>query len=183
MLYFVGLASYFILPTPIKMAISKDKKVEVIDKLKGAFKGAGSLVFVNFKGLSVGDTTNLRHALKEEGVSYTVAKKTLTKRALESEDFTGDMPELPGELALAWGEDLVTPAREIYNFKRKFPENLKILGGVFEKRYMNASEMEEIALIPTLEVLHGKFVNIINSPIQRFAIALGQIAEKTKTSA
>lgn len=159
------------------MAISKAKKGEVIDKLKSAFKSAGSLVFVNFRGLKVSDSTAMRRALKGEGVSYTVAKKTLTARALEEGKFEGTQPELPGELALAWGEDLVAPARGVYGFQKKFPENLKILGGVFEGRFMTALEMEDIAKIPGMETLRGMFVNIINSPIQRVTIALDQIAK------
>ena len=160
------------------MAITRAKKGEVVEKLKKAFKDAKSLVFVNFRGLNVANVTQMRRALKSEGVSYTVAKKTLTKRALAEEGFKGVEPVLEGELALAWGEDPVAPARGIYGFQKKFPENLKIMGGVFEGRFMTAVEMEEIAKIPTLEVLRGKFVNIINSPIQRWVIALGQIAEQ-----
>ena|SRR3989344_84831 len=159
------------------MAINKVQKGEVVEKLQKAFKSAKSLVFVNFRGLSVGNATAMRRALKDEGVSYTVAKKTLTNRALDGEKFTGTKPELVGELALAWGEDLVAPARGVYTFQKKFPESLKIMGGVFEGRFMTGFEMEEIAKIPTLEVLRGKFVNIINSPIQRFAIALNEIAK------
>lgn len=161
----------------LQMAITKQKKGEIVDKLTAAFKNAGSLVFVNFKGLSVGNTTELRQELKKQGVSYTVAKKTLTGRALDAEKFEGEKPELPGELALAWGEDLVAPAREVYTFQKKFPENLNILGGVFEGRYMSKSEIEGIATIPPTPVLRGMFVNIINSPIQRFAIALNEIAK------
>ena len=161
------------------MAISKAKKGEVVKKLRAAFKEAKSLVFVNFRGLKVADATSMRRALKSLGVSYTVAKKTLTKLALEGEKFKGIEPALEGELALAWGEDLVAPAREIYSFQKKFPESLKIMGGVFEGRFMTAIEMEEIAKIPTLEVLRGMFVNIINSPIQRLAVVLNEIS-KTK---
>lgn len=160
------------------MAITRAKKTEVVDKLRSAFKDAKSLVFVNFKGLTVGNTTEMRRALKGENVSYTVAKKTLTKKALEGEKFEGTVPELEGELALAWGDDLVAPARGVYAFQKKFAENLKILGGVFEGRYMTASEMVEIAKIPGFDVLRGKFVNIINSPIQRFVIGLSEIAKK-----
>lgn len=159
------------------MAISRAKKVEVVEKLKKAFKSAKSLVFVNFHGLNVANATSMRRALKSEGISYTVAKKTLTKRALAEEKFKGVEPALDGELALAWGEDLVAPAREVYGFHKKFPESLKIMGGVFEGRFMTALEMEEIAQIPTLEVLRGKFVNIVNSPIQRFIIGLNEIAK------
>jgi len=159
------------------MAISKAKKGEIVTKLGKAIKDAKSLVFVNFHGLKVSDTTNLRRELKKEGVSYQVSKKTLTRRVLDTEKFSGEQPALDGELAMAWGEDLVAPARGIYNFAKKFPEALKILGGVFEGKYMSASEMTEIASIPPIEVLRGKFVNIINSPIQRLAVALGEVAK------
>jgi|SRR3989344_1086522 len=160
------------------MAISKQKKGEIVEKLKGAFKGAASVVFVNFKGLTVGNTTLMRRTLKGEGISYTVAKKTLTNRALEDAKLLGEKPELPGELSVAWSNDLVAPAREVYNFVKKFPENLKILGGIFDGRYMSSTEMLGIAQIPSMDVLRGKFVNIINSPIQRFAIALNEVAKK-----
>lgn len=163
------------------MAITKAKKKEVLSKLSDAFKSAKSLVFVNFKGLSVGKTTDLRNALRKEGVSYSVAKKTLTKKALEDAKYEGEKPNLEGELALAWSEDLITPAREVFVFQKKFPDNLKILGGVFEGKYMSKSEIEGIAKIPVTPVLRGMFVNIINSPIQRMVIALGEIA-KTKNS-
>ena len=161
------------------MAINRAKKGEIVDKLKKAFKDAKSLVFVNFHGLKVSDATQMRRALKGESVSYMVAKKTLTARALEGEKFLGTAPTLDGELAMAWGDDLVAPARGVYGFQKKFPENLKIMGGVFEGRFMSALEMVEIAQIPTLDVLRGKFVNIINSPIQRFVIGLSEIS-KTK---
>ncbi len=159
------------------MAISKEKKQEVVEKLTKALKSAKSLVFVNFHGLNVSGVNEMRRALRNEGISYTVAKKTLTRRVLDAEKFEGTAPELEGELALAWGEDLVAPARGVHVFQKKFPEGLKILGGIFEGRYMSKAEMEGIATIPSLEVLRGKFVNIINSPIQRTAIALNEIAK------
>lgn len=159
------------------MAITRAKKEEVVEKLRKAFKDAKSLVFVNFRGLNVTNVTQMRRALRDEGVSYTVAKKTLTKLALEGEKFKGVEPALDGELALAWGEDLIAPARGIYGFQKKFPESLKIMGGVFEGCFMTAVEMEEIALIPSLDVLRGKFVNIINSPLLRLVIGLNEISK------
>ena len=159
------------------MALNRAKKEEVVKKLKEALKHSKSLVFVNFRGLSVTNATSMRRALKKEGVSYMVAKKTLTNIALDEEKFEGTKPPLEGELALAWGEDLVAPAREVYIFQNKFPESLKMMGGIFEGRFMTAFEIEEIAKIPTMDVLRGKFVNIINSPIQRIALALNEIAK------
>src|SRR3989344_7986822 len=110
------------------MAISRAKKGEIIEKLEKALKGAKSLVFVNFRGLNVTSATAMRRALKDEGVSYSVAKKTLTNRALDGGKFEGEKPALEGELALAWGEDLVAPAPGVYAFQQKISEALKILG-------------------------------------------------------
>lgn len=163
------------------MAITKQKKAEVVEKLTEGFNKAKSLVFVNFRGLSVGNTTAMRQDLKNQGISYTVAKKTLTNRALDDKKFEGEKPELPGELALAWGEDEIAPIAQVYTFQKKYPENIKILGGVFQGRYVGMSEINELALIPSMDVLRGKFVNIINSPIQRMAIALSEVA-KTKSN-
>lgn len=159
------------------MAVSKAKKGEIVEKLKKALKNAKSLVFVNFHGLNVSNATQMRQALKSEGVSYTVAKKTLANLALKGEKLEGTEPSLEGELALAWGDDLIAPARGVYTFHKKWPESLKILGGIFEGRFMTAVEMEEVAQIPTTDVLRGKFVNIINSPIQRLVIGLNEITK------
>lgn len=160
------------------MAVSKAKKQESLEKLKGAFSQAGSVVFVNFHGLNVSDTTDLRRTLRGQGVEYTVAKKTITKMALKDSGFEGDAPSLDGELGIAYGDDPLVSAREVYAFQKKFPEALKILGGVFEKKFQSREEMTAIATIPPLQTLRGMFVNIVNSPIQRFVIALNQIAEQ-----
>ncbi len=160
------------------MALTRQKKGEILSNLEKITKAAKSLVFVNFKGLPVSEQQNLRRALKTEAVSYTVAKKTLIRKALEGLKTEGSAPDMGGELALAYGEDLVAPARGVFGFQKKFPEQIKILGGIFDGRYMNKSEMEGIALIPDTQTLRGMFVNIINSPIQRFAIALGEVTKK-----
>ena len=139
------------------------------------------MVFVNFHKLPVKDTTPLRRSLREQGVGYKVAKKTLIKRALSTVKAEGEMPELGGEVAIAFGKDELAPAREVYNFVKTHKDSVQILGGVFEGKYLNKEAMLAIAMIPPLQTLRGMFVNLINSPIQRIAIALDQIAQ-TKQS-
>ena len=161
-----------------RVALTKEQKGSILHSLTEAARRARSIVFVHFKGLNVASTTEMRRALLNDTVSYVVAKKTLMKKALADKGVTGSLPDLTGEVAWAYGDDLVAPARVVYEFQKKFPENLEILGGVFDGRYMTQSEMVAIASIPPLPVLHGKFVNIINSPIQRFVIGLQAIADK-----
>ena len=161
------------------MAITKEKKQDIVAKVKDVLENAVSVVFVHFKGLSVGDTSAMRKSLKEEGVGYYVAKKTLIERALNERGYAGSMPDMPGEMALAWStKDPTSAARGIFDHGKKHKDTLSIMGGVFEGGFLSASEMNSIATIPPVLVLRGMFVNVINSPIQSMAIALNAIATK-----
>jgi large subunit ribosomal protein L10 len=160
------------------MAISKEKKGEIVAKVKNIVDSSKSVVFVNFHKLPVSDTTVVRKELRSKDVQFTVAKKTLTKRVLNDSKISGDMPQLDGELALVYSADLLAPAREIYEFQKKLDGKVSILGGVFDGVYKSKIEMEEIASIPSQKTLYAQFVNIINSPIQGLVLALNAIAEK-----
>lgn len=162
------------------MAISKEKKSAIIAKLDEAFKEASSIAFVGFSKLTVKDASKLRTELSQKGVRYYVAKKTLVRRALDARGYTGAVPELPGEIAVAWtsGEDVTAPAGGVYEFGKKMKGALALLGGVFEGAFLNKGEMTVIATIPPMIVLRGMFVNVINSPIQGLVVALDKIREK-----
>lgn len=160
------------------MAITKAKKEDIVAKVADALKDAVSVVFVRFGKISVADTSAMRKTLKGDGVGYYVAKKTLLKRALKDAGYEGNLPSLDGEVAIAWATtDATAAARGIHEHGKKF-EGLSILGGVFEGKYLDAAGMKTIATIPSVPVLRGMFVNVINSPIQGMAVALKAIADK-----
>lgn len=159
------------------MAITKDKKKEIVSKLKDILDDAKTVVFVNFHGLGVSDTTAIRKELRKNGVGYFVAKKTLIGKALESKKIAGETPKLDGELSLVYAKDQLSPAREIYNFCKKYKEKLVIMGGIFENEFADGNKINELAQIPDMLVLRGQFANIINSPIQRIVTVLSKIAE------
>lgn len=159
------------------MAITKAKKEEILEKLSGIKAESDSIVFVNFNALGGNDVTAMRAKLREEGVGFFVAKKTLIKRAFDGA-FEGEIPALDGEIAVAYSTDAIAPAQNIKEFAAKFKDSLAIVGGVFQGVYKNKEEMTEIASIPALPVLRGMFVNVINSPIQGMVIALNAYAEK-----
>ncbi len=162
------------------MARTKIQKREIIEKLGKLMADARSIVFVNFHGLKVSDATTMRRAMKKDGVGYFVAKKSLTTRALTEKKYSGTMPELVGESGIAYSKDLIAPARNVYEFQKKFKDQVSITGGVFDGAYMDKAGMIAIASIPPLNTLRGMFVNVINSPIQGFVMALDQIAKKQK---
>ena len=163
------------------MAKTKEQKKVTLERLTTAFSSGLPAVFVHFKGLTVADESAMRKSLKSEGISYFVAKKTLIGKALSDSATKGTAPMLPGEVAVAYavsGNDETLPARLVHGFSKKFGvEKLSILGGIFEKMLAGRDYIVEIATIPSMEVLRGMFANIINSPRQRFAIALSKVAE------
>lgn len=159
------------------MAITKAKKETILSRLEGVKGEADSIVFVKFNGMTVADTTAMRESLRQKGVGYFVAKKTLMKRTF-GEAFTGTMPQLDGEIAIAYSTDAIAPAQNIKDFAVKYKNNLSIVGGVFQGVFKDQGEMTEIASIPPLQVLRGMFVNVINSPIQGMVTALDAYAGK-----
>lgn len=160
------------------MAITKEKKEQIVGKLSQALQGAQSAVFVGFKELKVADATAMRKELRGKEVGYMVAKKTLMRRVLSQSPVSGTLSDLPGEVALAWGADPLVPAREVFSFEKKLKEAVKILGGIFEGAFRTREEMMVIATIPPREVLLGQLVGLLNSPVRQLAVVLDQIAQK-----
>ncbi len=161
------------------MALTRVKKEETVEKIKEIFKEAQAVTFVSFKGLTVEKANQARKQFRDQNVNYFVAKKTLIKRALNESNISGEMPALEGEIAIAYSnEDLISPAREVYQFQKKESGVLSVVGGVFEGSYMNLEQMTDVASIPSVSVLYGQFVNLINSPLQGLVVALDKIAEK-----
>ncbi|MBI4067897.1 50S ribosomal protein L10 [Candidatus Kaiserbacteria bacterium] len=161
---------------------TKEQKKAILERLNTAFKSGMPAVFVHFKGVTVADESAMRKSLKGEGISYFVAKKTLIGKALTDSAVAGTAPALDGEVAVAYatgGDDETLPARAVHAFSKKFgAERFAILGGIFEKALQGRDAIVGVATIPPLETLRGMFANIINSPRQRFAIALSEVAKK-----
>ncbi|MBI2628132.1 MAG: 50S ribosomal protein L10 [Candidatus Niyogibacteria bacterium] len=174
------------------MTITRAKKEEIIKDIHSKLEKSQISIFVNFHGLSVKDVSELRNNLRKDTIDYKVAKKTLINRALDGFGFSGEKPPLEGELALVLGyDDAVAPARNLFSFVKKHKESVKILGGVFEKAYINESMVSALAVIPPRDTLLGQFVNVINSPVQgmvgalsgvmrNFVSVLGQIKKEIK---
>ncbi|MDE2188517.1 MAG: 50S ribosomal protein L10 [Patescibacteria group bacterium] len=160
------------------MPRTKTEKKEIIEKVQSIAAKAKTVVFVNFHGIKVADATKIRRKLTAEKVGLFVAKKTLTAKALEDSKISGTLPALDGEVAIAYGDDIIAPAREIYAFQKEYKDAIRILGGVFEGSFADKDHMISIAAIPSQKTLYAMFANVINSPIQGLVVSLDQIAKK-----
>ena len=159
------------------MAISRTKKEAVIERLKSIFDTAQTIVFVQFDKVTADEANVLRGVCADEDVGYFVAKKTLIRKAFADSSFGGALPDMEGEVALAYGDDILAPARVMGEQSKVLDERLVIVGGVFEKVLVSQEKMQSIAAIPPLETLYAQFLTVIRAPVQGFASVLGQIAD------
>lgn len=165
------------------MAISKTKKAELIAKYSEILANNKTLVYVNFKNFGVAKQDALRKTLKSENekLGYVVVKKTLWDIANKNVGTKGESPIAESEMAVVYGEDLLSPARLAFETQKQNKEVsvFAILGGIFDGEYKNKESMLEIATIPSKEVLLSKLAYLLKSPMQRIAIAINEVA-KTK---
>lgn len=160
------------------MALTRNKKAELIAGYKDLLNNAKSLVYVGYKGLSVKKQDILRKSLYAQGLGYTVVKKSLWEKALAGGAITGDTPQVDAEIALVYGNDEMAPAREAANFAKENKETFRILGGIWGGEYRNTAYMRSIANIPAREVLLSQLAFLLKSPMQKLAIGINEVAKK-----
>lgn len=148
------------------MAKTKQQKKEELLYLAKKLTDIKSAVFCDYTGLNVASVEELRKSLRAEKVDYRVAKKTILARALKEAKIADiDVKGLVGQLAVAFGsQDEIIAPKLIAKF-RKSHEAMKILGGIYENKFITVEEVEKMALIPSKEELLAKLLGSIKAPI------------------
>lgn len=141
--------SYYILV----MALTKVQKQKIVEELKEKIERQKSIVFVDFSGVGVKDLSKLRKKMKGADCELKVAKKTLISLALKGKKVEIDFKKLEGEIALGFGyKDEILPFKIFYDFS-KANENLKIIGGLIGREFLEKEKAVELAKLPSKEEL------------------------------
>ncbi len=150
------------------MAVTKQKKEEILAELVDKFGRSKSVVFANYRGLDVASISELRSELRKEDAEMKVAKKTLI--GLAAKDSVGELDKsvMEGPVVVAFSyEDPLSGIRILFKFSKK-SENLKLLGGIIDGKMVGPDIIEQYAKIPSREELLAKFIGSMNSPISGF---------------
>jgi large subunit ribosomal protein L10 len=162
------------------MALTKVQKTKQIESIKEKVSKQKSVIFVDFAKVPSKDMFSLRKTLKEAGCNLKVAKKTLVRIAFGQSNISfwnKIKSSIPGQLALVFGiEDDIAPARIANTFAKK-QENFKILGGIFEKRFIDREKVLVLANLPTRNELLSRLVGSISSSVTGFVRVLDKIRE------
>ena len=155
----------------------KDKQALVAEVAEVAAR-AQSVVAAQYRGLTVGQMTELRAKARRQGVYMRVVKNTLARRALAGTSFESVGPKLKGPLVLAFSkDDPGAAARVVKDFAKaneKLVATLVSLGG----QVLSAAELERVASLPTREQALSMLLGVLKAPIAKLVGTLAAPAAK-----
>jgi large subunit ribosomal protein L10 len=153
--------------------VNRDQKAAVIEEVAGQISEADAVFAVDYRGISVPQAAELRTRLRDADSSFRVVKNTLTERAADQAGAEGLKAYLDGPTAMTFVRgDAATAAKALRDFRRA-THLLEFKGGWMNGAPLTPDEVDAIAQLPTRDVLYGRLVGMVASPLTGLAGALG----------
>lgn len=159
------------------MSLNRSEKQAVIDEVTSLAATAQTLVIAEYRGITVADMTKLRSQARGLGVTLSVLKNTLARRAVAGSAFEVVSDQMTGPLIYGFSVDAVAAAKVVADFA-KTNDKLVIRGGVFAGKTLDVNGVKQLASIPSKEVLLAQICGLLMSPISRAAVVLSALATK-----
>ena len=159
------------------MSLNRSEKEAVVKEVTELAAKAQTLVMAEYRGVTVADMTVLRTKARENGVTLSVLKNTLARRAVAGSSFESAADQMTGPLIYGFSEDAVAAAKVVAEFA-KTNDKLVIRGGVYGGKALDVNGVKELASIPSKEVLLSQLCGLLMSPVSRTARVLAALAEK-----
>jgi len=155
------------------MPKTRKQKEKEVQEMSDTFSHMHAAVFANFSKINIQDEQELRKEARTQDAQYVIAKKTLLKIALENAGVADINPiTFHGPVSTIVGlGDAMVPARVATAFAKKH-ESFSIIGGIFEKKFMDAAQITALANLPTRQELLGYVVGSIAAPLSGFVNVL-----------
>ena len=152
--------------------MSREKKVQIIDRLKEEFSNCSIGILTDYRGLSAPEMTELRRKLRETDVEYKVIKNTLARFAAQRAGKDELVSSFEGPVAIAFGYgDITTPARALSDYINTATTSLSIKGGLLDDRILTSEEVKSLAKLPSKEILLAH----VGLPSRSKSTGIGQI--------
>ena len=164
------------------MSLNRSEKEAVVHEVSALAAKAQTLVMAEYRGITVADLTALRVQARSKGVTLSVLKNTLARRAVTGTSFEVGADQMTGPLIYSFSEDAVAAAKVVADFS-KTNAKLVIRGGVFSGKALNVDGVKQLANIPTKEVLLSQLLGLMQSPVSRTARVLAALAEQKGAAA
>jgi large subunit ribosomal protein L10 len=159
------------------LSLNRSEKQAVIDEVTGLAAKAQTLVMAEYRGITVADMTKLRSQARDKGVTLSVLKNTLARRAVAGSAFEVVSDQMTGPLIYGFSIDAVAAAKVVADFA-KTNDKLVIRGGVFGGKALDVNGVKQLASIPSKDVLLAMLCGLLMSPMSRTAVVLAALAAK-----
>jgi large subunit ribosomal protein L10 len=157
--------------------MNRDQKTARVEEVASQIQESEAIFAVDYRGISVPQAAELRERLNEAGARFRVVKNTLTILAAEKAG-TEDLKELlEGPTALTFVSvegDPALAAKALATFRRE-TDKLEFKGGRMGGEVISIDEIQALARLPAVEVLHGQLVGTLASPITGLVRGLNQL--------
>ena len=152
------------------------EKQAIVEALVERIKNSESGIFVDYRGITVAEDTELRTEMRKNEVEYTVVKNTLTAKALDKLDM-GDLKSvLNGTTSFATSEtNPIAPFRIIADYSKKMGEKFNVKAAYMEGKVLNAAEIEALSALTSKDDLYAKLAGSLNAIIGGLAVCLGEV--------
>jgi large subunit ribosomal protein L10 len=157
------------------LSLNRSEKEAVISDVTSLAAKAQTLVMAEYRGITVADMTKLRSTARSNGVSLSVLKNTLARRAVAGSAFEVASDQMTGPLIYGFSVDAVAAAKVVADFA-KTNDKLVIRGGAFAGKALDVNGVKQLASIPSREVLLAQLCGLLMSPMSRIAVVLGALA-------
>ena len=156
-----------------------ESKKAIVDQLSDRIGKATAVVFVDYKGITVAQDTELRNKFREAGVEYSVVKNTLTRLAANKVGYSEFDEVLNGTTSMATTtDDPIAPARIVSEFAKKNKNALKIKGGIVEGKVQTVDALNAFGELPSKNALIAQVLGTFLAPITSLAFVIDQIREQ-----
>ncbi|MBK1810269.1 50S ribosomal protein L10 [Clostridium sp. YIM B02505] len=157
---------------------NRELKEAKVAEIKEKLEKAQSVILADYQGLTVEEDTELRKALREAGVEYKVYKNSMVTLAAKELGHEGIVQYLEGPVSIAFGyEDVTAPARILADFA-KTHKKLELKAGIVDGEIFDQDKVNQLASIPSKEVLIAKLLGSFKAPISNLAYLLSAIKDK-----
>jgi large subunit ribosomal protein L10 len=158
--------------------MNRDQKTAVVEEVAAQIEGAEAVFAVDYRGISVPQAAELRQKLNDAGARFRVVKNTLTLLAADKAGAEDLKELLEGPTAFTFvtadGGDVALAAKALAQFRREH-DMLDFKGGRMNGEPLTIEQIQDIARLPGVEVLHGQLVGTLASPVTGLVRGLNQL--------
>jgi large subunit ribosomal protein L10 len=151
------------------LALSKEKKKELVEQYKQLLEQSQGLVMIEFSGLTVKDTEKLRNKIREIDGEFHIVKNTLAKLAFEQAKVPAPEGAFEGTTAIGFTQEDVPPLAKAIAELVNDVETVKMKGGIIEGTLYDPLEIQRIADLPALPVLQAQLLGVLTMPGSQLA--------------